>query len=73
MHLHIPRGTMTSASPAAFSISEFCSAHRISRSTFYRLLKAGDAPALTHVRSRVLISAEAAAAWRLAHSEPVAA
>ncbi len=54
---------------AAYSITEFCAAHRISKSTFYRLLKEGDAPALTHVRSRVLISAEAAAAWRTAHSE----
>ena len=42
---------------AAYSITEFCAAHRISKSTFYRLLKEGDAPALTHVRSRVLMRA----------------
>jgi predicted DNA-binding transcriptional regulator AlpA len=48
----------------AFSISQFCAAHAISRALFYLLLKDGRAPATMLVGSRRLISAEAAAAWR---------
>ena len=48
----------------AMSLGEFCSRHGISRSSFYLLKKAGEAPRLMQVGDRVLISREAAAEWR---------
>lgn len=54
----------SAAIPAAMSVTEFCSAHRISRATFYNLVNDGKAPTLMKVGSRTLISIEAAAAWR---------
>jgi predicted DNA-binding transcriptional regulator AlpA len=48
----------------AMSLDEFCSRHGISRSSFYLLKKAGEAPRLMQVGNRVLISREAAADWR---------
>lgn len=53
--------------PEAYGIESFCSAHDISRSTFYNLLKAGEAPRLMRVGARILISREAAADWRREH------
>jgi hypothetical protein len=50
--------------PAALSISEFCTAHRISRAFFYLLQKDGSGPRLMRVRGRTLVTAEAAAEWR---------
>ncbi|AZO12525.1 MULTISPECIES: helix-turn-helix domain-containing protein [unclassified Mesorhizobium] len=50
----------------AYSIPEFCAAHRISRATFYNLINAGTAPRTMKVGGRVLISKEAAADWRKA-------
>ncbi|MGX9575781.1 hypothetical protein [Mesorhizobium sp. f-mel] len=50
----------------AYSIPEFCVAHRISRATFYNLLKVGQGPRTMHVRGRVLVSKEAGAEWRKA-------
>lgn len=47
-----------------FSIREFCDAHRISRSRFYEMIEANQAPTLMRVGHRVLISVEAAAEWR---------
>ena len=49
---------------AAYSISEFCKAHSISRSLFYDLLRDGLAPDVMLVGSRTLISVEGAARWR---------
>lgn len=50
----------------AFTIQEFCFAHGgISRSFFYKLLSQGKAPRLMKVGHRTLISAEAAADWRV--------
>ena len=43
----------------------FCETHSISRASFYNLLKSGKAPKIMKVGSRTLISAEAAAAWRV--------
>jgi predicted DNA-binding transcriptional regulator AlpA len=51
-------------SPDAYGIETFCAAHNISRSTFYNLMRAGEAPRLIRIGSRVLISREAAADWR---------
>lgn len=48
----------------AFSISEFCKAHSISRSHFYDLEKEGRGPRTMQVGRKRLISIEAAAAWR---------
>jgi predicted DNA-binding transcriptional regulator AlpA len=48
----------------AYSISEFCSLHGISRSTFYNLVKAGRGPRTMRVNGRTLISKEAAEHWR---------
>jgi hypothetical protein len=50
--------------PAAFSISEFCAAHRISEMTFFRMKRQGQAPKTMKVGTRTLISVEAATAWR---------
>lgn len=49
---------------AAYSISEFCAAHRISKAHFYNLMKRGEGPVVMSAGKRRLISAEAAAAWR---------
>jgi len=48
----------------AYSIDEFCSRHRISPQLFYKLKPLGLMPATFNVGTRVLISREAAAAWR---------
>ncbi len=50
--------------PDAFSIDEFCSRHRISVQLFYKNRK--QMPRTFNVGTRVLISREAAAAWRRA-------
>ncbi|WP_316207229.1 hypothetical protein [Bradyrhizobium sp. SZCCHNR3118] len=50
----------------AFSIDEFCARHRISPQLFYKLKPQGLMPATFKVGTRVLISREAAAAWRRA-------
>ena len=49
----------------AFSIPEFCRRHGISRAHFYNLSKNGAAPVVMRVGRRTLISAEAAAEWRM--------
>jgi predicted DNA-binding transcriptional regulator AlpA len=49
----------------AFSIPEFCRRHGISRAHFYNLSKNGAAPAVMRVGRRTLVSAEAAAEWRM--------
>jgi predicted DNA-binding transcriptional regulator AlpA len=48
----------------AYDVIEFCHRHAISRSAFYNSLKNGTGPRLMRLGSRVLISREAAAAWR---------
>jgi len=59
--------------PAAYSIAEFCKAHRISESMFFKLKKQGRGPREMHVGDRVLISFEAAADWRAAREAETAA
>jgi predicted DNA-binding transcriptional regulator AlpA len=58
---------------SATTVEEFCHAHRISRATFYNLLKAGQGPSIMKIGSRTLVSNEAAAAWRQRMERPVAA
>lgn len=52
------------SSRAAFTVNEFCRAHRISRSALYALWRAGIGPRYISVGIKKLISFEAAAAWR---------
>jgi hypothetical protein len=52
------------AEPQAFSISEFCEVHGISRGLYYKLEAEGRAPAAMEVNRRRLISKEEAARWR---------
>jgi len=47
----------------AFTLNGFCETHGISRAMFYKLLKAGQAPRVAKVGSKVLITSEAAAEW----------
>jgi len=49
---------------AAYTIAEFCDAHRISRTHLHNLDKAGKGPRKMRCGRRVLISPEAAADWR---------
>ncbi|HXH53538.1 MAG TPA: hypothetical protein VNH53_08950 [Sphingomicrobium sp.] len=50
--------------PTTYSIEQFCTAHGISRGTYFNLKKIGLGPREMHVGSRVIISREAAADWR---------
>jgi predicted DNA-binding transcriptional regulator AlpA len=59
----------TTTGRKASTIDQFCLDHSISRATFYRLTKAGQAPRMMEVRGRRLISEEAAAAWRAERTE----
>ena len=50
--------------PAAYSIATFCIAHHLSQAMYFKMKAEGWGPAEMKVGSRVLISFEAAAAWR---------
>jgi hypothetical protein len=50
--------------PAWYSIREFCQAHRLSVSMFFKLRAQGLAPRETAVGARRYVSVEAAARWR---------
>jgi hypothetical protein len=54
------------AERAAYTIAEFCAAHRISRSKLYQLWAAGAGPRFMHIGSKKIITVEAAADWRRA-------
>jgi hypothetical protein len=49
---------------AAYTIGEFCEAHRISRSKLYELFDAGLGPRTMSIGTRRIITQEAAADWR---------
>jgi hypothetical protein len=55
---------------SATTVDEFCHSHRISRGTFYNLLKAGQGPSIMKIGARTLVSSEAAAAWRRRMEQP---
>jgi hypothetical protein len=58
---------------AAQTVDEFCDDNRISRATFYEVLKNGTGPRTFKVGRKTLISAESAAAWRRSmETEPTA-
>jgi hypothetical protein len=52
------------ADRAAYTVDEFCVAHRISRRKFYDLIEEGIGPRVMRIGTKVLITIEAAAAWR---------
>jgi hypothetical protein len=49
---------------AAYTLAEFCEAHRISRSELYKLWRLGIGPRRMKAGVKNLISIEAAADWR---------
>lgn len=55
----VPRDLAT-----VYTVSEFCTAHKISRNHLDNLVKAGKGPRLLRLGRRVLITHEAASAWR---------
>jgi hypothetical protein len=50
----------------AMSIKQFCESHSISEAFFHKLRAQGLGPATMKIGARVLVSVEAAAAWRKA-------
>jgi hypothetical protein len=64
-----PIQTNTADHPDAYSIDEFCVRHRISPQLFYKLRPQGLMPVTFNVGTRVLISREAADAWRRAREK----
>jgi hypothetical protein len=48
----------------AFTIQEFCDAHRISRAHYYNLKRRGLGPVETDVGGVIIITKESAAVWR---------
>ena len=50
----------------AFTVTEFCRLHGLSRSLFYQLQRSGDGPAVMRLGGRVAVSRESAARWRAA-------
>lgn len=59
--LPMPRGPPPRA---AFTVREFCEAHRISPAKYYEMKREGWGPAEMSVGRRRLISYEAASVWR---------
>jgi len=53
---------------AAYSIREFCAAHRLSESMYFKMRALGLGPREMIVGTRKLISQEAASEWRAARS-----
>jgi hypothetical protein len=51
-------------SPEAYTIPEFCRAHRLSESMYYKIRAAGLGPREMRALSKVTISVEAASDWR---------
>ena len=62
---------ISAESKRAYSISEFCELHSLSRSMFYLLRSKGLAPRAMRVGRRVLISVESAADWRRKMENPI--
>ena len=50
--------------PLTFSIPSFCAAFNVGRTTLYRMWREGEGPDVMRLRRRVVISAQAADAWR---------
>ena len=59
-------GPRTATPSAAYTIQEFCDAYRISTGFYYKLRDSGRGPKEMRLGKRILISVEAAQAWRRA-------
>jgi predicted DNA-binding transcriptional regulator AlpA len=70
---HSPERSGRAVSRRALSIDEFCDAHGISRSMYYKLKAQGKAPREMEVGTRRLISDEAGADWRRAREAEASA
>jgi hypothetical protein len=57
----------------ALTVEDFCRLHRLSRALFYELRATGRGPRELRLGAKVLISKEAAAAWRAAREAETAA
>jgi hypothetical protein len=68
--LPMPRGPPPRA---AFTVPEFCEAHRISPAKYYEMKKEGWGPVEMEVGRRRLISYEAAIRWRRQREKPARA
>jgi hypothetical protein len=53
---------------AAYTIPEFCTAHRISRTFFYELRRRGLGPDVAELLGKKIVTHEAAAKWRKART-----
>jgi hypothetical protein len=62
--MHPLQDKAASQPPIAYTIREFCEAHRISQAFFYDLRNSGRGPREMILGTRRVISAEAAADWR---------
>jgi hypothetical protein len=58
---------------AAYTVPEFCSTHRMSRSALYKLWQMGIGPRYMRNGKKVLITIEAAADWRAQREAQTAA
>jgi hypothetical protein len=65
------RGEVTGQKPdaQAFTVAEFCQAHRISESFYYKLKARGLGPVETKLLSKTIITNENAKAWRTRREE----
>jgi hypothetical protein len=54
----------------AMSIPQFCDRHGISEAFYHVLRQRGEGPDTMQIGARTLISAEAAAQWRVKHTTP---
>jgi hypothetical protein len=60
------RPLTTPVERVTYSIDEFCTAHGISRWTYYKMKKDGTGPCEMRVGDRAFVSVEAATKWRRA-------
>jgi hypothetical protein len=59
-----PKPVVLVPNAAAYSIREFCAAHRISESMYFKLREKGLGPREARALTKVLITQESAAEWR---------
>jgi hypothetical protein len=62
--VEVDRGPPVPLSIKAYTIPEFCAAHRISRAHYYILRKCGLGPDEAELLGRKIITEESAAEWR---------
>ncbi len=63
--VQVPQTVINNHEPEAYTIDEFCAAHRIGKPALYALVSAGKAPKIMRFGlSDVRISREAAKEWR---------